>query len=266
MITRYLIIILTAFSLGSCSTLSGLNPFSSSAPAVGKDGKPSLPFSLQISDEVNDGDRLHILGTVSAATDWSLKDVIVKLTSLSDGQPLGLSYLPLTQAKNKLQTVIKAEEKYSFTISVPSKDITDYQLELLWGEEAKHYLSSLGTITSGSLEIRDIQIETIRQPCEGVDCNLTFRVHAKLQNSTNRLINKVILGIGYIRMQAGGELDLQRQIPQNEEKIDVGQIYLSPGASREIVINFDKEVPEKDSQNEEGEIKPNIRIISFSTD
>ena len=168
-VKKFPLIIFLSFCLISCSTLNSLNPFSSASSAK-TDAKPGLPFSLEVADEVNDGERLHILGAVSAAADWNLKDVIVKLTSLAGGNTIGVSYLPLTQAKKKLQTMIKAGEKYSFTISVPSKEITDYQLELLWGEEAKRYLSSVSDETGGVLEIRGSESSrTLR--CENGEIN-----------------------------------------------------------------------------------------------
>jgi hypothetical protein len=248
----------------ACSIFTGTDPSSSSSLVDQK--KPNLPFTLEVADEINDGERLHILGTVSALTDWSLKDVIVKLSSLSEGRPVGVSYLPLSKTKKELSGTIKANEKYQFTISVPSQNISDYQLELLWGEDAKQYVASVLDGEPGNLELRSIQMETIRQPCDGTDCKLTFRASAKLYNGTNKQVIKVILGIGFLRIKTGAELDLQRQIPQNEDKIDVGDILLPPGGSREIVINFDQAIPEKELVTEDGEIKPNIRIQSFKAE
>ncbi len=265
-VTKYIILI-SLLLTSACSTLNSINPFSEESNPSQKDnkksGKPSLPFSLEINDEVNDGDRLHILGTISAVTDWSLNDAIVKLSSISEGRVVGISYLPLTKISNKLQSMIKGGEQNSFTISVPSENITDYQLELLWGQEAKQYLTSIRNQPAGILEIRDIKIQTIRQACSNPDCMVKFKVNATLFNQTSKPVKQVILGIGYIRINSAPELDLQRQIPQNEERIDIGQILLAPGDSRSIVISFDQEVPEKSLVNTEGEIKPTIRIISF---
>lgn len=256
--------IVLAFVFPAVLIIQGCSFFGSERSTASPSGGLQLPLSLQVVDEVNDGSRLHILGSVSAATDWDLKDVIVKLTGLNNGQEVGISYLPLANADTRKEHLIKAGEKFTFSISVPSPELTDYQIELLWGEDAKRNLALARAAQPGSVELRDIQVETIRQPCSGSDCEVTFRITGKIHNGTGKNITNLVLGVGYIRTSPA-KLDLTRQIPQNEENIDIGRFLLAPGASREVRLNFDRPVLEKELVNQAGQLKPSIRIISFET-
>ncbi len=69
-----------------------------------------------------------------------------------------------------------------------------------------------------------------------------------------------------MRVPAGGQLDSKSKIPENEELVDVGEISLAPGASRQIKLNFDQPLSQEEIVSAGGELKPAIRIISFESD
>lgn len=243
--------------------MRSISPFGRSVQEAGPGSE--LPFTLEVNDEVNDGDRLHVLGSISARTQWRLNEAIVKLSGISEGKVVGISYLPLTREPDKKSELIEADEKYAFSISIPSSNITDYQLELLWGEDATRYLTQLKESRGGQLELRNVQVETIQQPCEGKKCDTTFRLSGTLYNGTSRAINEIILAAGFIRHPPGEVLDLSKQIPENEERVTLGRIYLRPGASRAVSMNFGR-IASSELNTPNGQLKPSVRIISFHTE
>ena len=230
-----------------------------------------LPFVLEVVDEVNDGERLHVLGAVTAQTDWMVNDVVVRLTGMRSGEQIGISYLPLrsnlssSQAGDTNTQIIKAQEKYSFSVSVPSQNITDYQLELLWGDEAKRHLKNIEVQKPGSLELRQIEVLTKKADCPKQNCGVVYKMTAQLFNSGATVIDKVVLGVGFLVVTPGQKLDFKKQIPQNEERIELSQLALMPGASRPLSLDFDEPVTEEKFQSGQGELRPNIRIVSFSS-
>lgn len=271
---RLIIFIFSSFILCSCAFLGLDKVDSKSISSKNESLSPSrMPFKLEVVDEVNDGDRLHILGAVSAQTAWSLDEVVVRLTGIQAGSIVGLSYLALAKITDNSESIsgsdqirvkmIKPGERHQFSLSIPAKNITDYQLELLWGKEARDYLGSVSTALSGNIELRRIEVETTQEPCTVMDCGVSYKISAEIFNGTDSAISKTLLGVGFVRNKVGKELDLSKSIPENEEQVEVPDLNLASGASRSLRLKFDSPVPASEVESVEGTLKPRIRIISF---
>lgn len=124
------------FLLLLCAAVQGCSFLGFSRPEKSGSSGRELPFQLEVTDEVNDGERLHISGSVTAKTEWSADEVLVRLSGVNAGELVEVSHLPLQaalgQERNK---VIESGEKFNFALSLPSANITDYQLELIWGKD-----------------------------------------------------------------------------------------------------------------------------------
>lgn len=236
-------------------------------------GNERMPFALQVNQEINDGKELHILGNVKANTAWNPDYVIVRLTSLKDGNPVGVvhqSLRKLIEAKvglvKEVAAVVDKDEEVSFSLTVPSVGISDYQIVLLWGEEAEPYLDkglprmsgkSGGPSVGAGLKLRvhSIEIETLRAACSYPPCDVRFRLKALLQNEGKATIKSAKLGVGFIP----SELASAQTVPEQEETVDVPNLNLEPGNSRPFRILLNQEMSEEVSES----VHPVLRIISF---
>jgi hypothetical protein len=240
-------------------------------------GSERMPFTLKVSQEVNDGKELHILGSVVANTEWDPDDVIVRLTSLKDGLPVGVVHHTLKKliearvGNEQLKTaLISAGEEITFSLSVSSTNMSDYQLVLLWGEEADQYLGrkpkqkNAQTTRAGAakevggglkLRIHSIEIETLMADCPYPPCNVRFRLKAILQNQGDGIITSAKLGVGFLATELAGSDTL----PEEEEQVDVPNLKLPPGQSRPFRILLTQELSEEVAE----EVRPILRVLSF---
>lgn len=235
-------------------------------------GNDRMPFTLTVTQEVNDGKELHILGKVKAKTAWNPDFVIVRLTSLKDGNPVGVVHQSLRRliaakigtAKEE-DEVINSDEEVAFSLTVPSVDISDYQIVLLWGEEAEPYLDKdlpkavetpdEKTRLGLKLRVHSIEIETLRGQCSYPPCEVRFRLKALLQNEGKGLIQSAKLGVGFIPSEMVG----MNTLPEDEETVDVPSLNLAPGMSRPFRILLNQEMSEEIAET----VRPVLRIISF---
>ena len=103
-------------------------------------------------------------------------------------------------------------KQYLFSLAVPAKNSSDYQLELLWGSEASTYLRKLGEPNQQSLlEVRNVQI----QPCMAPDC-LPLSISAELVNGGAERITSVKLGVGFSFLDNPPKLDSNVFLSENE--------------------------------------------------
>ena len=230
----------------------------------------NLPFLLQVVDEVNDGNRLLIIGNLLAKTDWDPRTVLVKLTSLNSGQVVGVTTSSLadllredsSESAGDRPKSLQPNRSIQFALSVSASGITDYQLELVWGGEAIAYTGKKPQNDSQDLRISNYRIQTIRTNCEQSPCPVYYRAISDLINAGGNVINKVVLGIGYKWVPAGRTLDSAPYIPENEEQLEVPNLDLQPGRSKSVRIVIDKPVP---AESDQGSYKPVLRVISFES-
>ena len=73
--------------------------------------------------------------------------------------------------------------------------------------------------------------------------------------------NNITLGVGYVWLPAGERLDLSKQIPENEEAVQLNGIGLQVGQSRPLKLLLDRAVP---AETARGGYRPVIRIRASS--
>lgn len=225
------------------------------------DSDSDLPFSMKVMKEVNDGKELHILGSVVARTAWSADAVLIRLTSLRSGDIVGVTNFPLTKLISETRPLepsagasVKAGEELTFSLSVGSDGLTDYQLELLWGAEAKQVVEKKKRSESLRLTVRNIEVQTLRGDCFYPPCEVRFQLKARLHNDGAGLIEKVVLGVGFVFTDSA-----PGTVPAQEEKIEVPNLKLFPGTSQPFKILLKEELTEEEAE----ELMPILRVISF---
>lgn len=228
----------------------------------------SAPVDLVIDDDANDGERLHVKGSVKAATEWPKENVIVHLVAVKGDEKIGESYYPLLQPGEDPN--LEAGETEPFSISVSASDATDYRIELLWGEDAVAFRNTntpkdspateLAAVSESSsapstneIVLRSIRSEFKGEPCvKKEECPGAFVVRGVLHNDGLNKADLVTLAIGL--------LDKASREPLSEEQVRVEALNLPGGGVREI--KFDIAVPGGLSPFA---LEPFVRIVDFGS-
>jgi hypothetical protein len=258
------------FSCGifSLAVLSGCAPHGARGAAAPvaiaeSDGRGAMPFRLKVLDEYNDGAQLHIRGSVDSLVTWDPASVVVRLTGLNAGNQVGVTHRTLKELMGAAPAtpLVEAGAAVPFTLDVPSSGITDYQIELLWGEEAHELLPQAGPEIVLKLSLRDLEIETLKGECPYDPCEVNFRLLGRLQNDGDGVIARAELGVGFVSVaELASSVHLGASvIPLQEETIPVNGLELKPGESQPFRVLLKQSIPEDESQ----QFKPVIRIVSF---
>lgn len=240
-------------------------PAALSVPAALEPAVRQAPFTLEIVDELNDGNQLRVLAKVTARAAWPVSDVLLRLTGMKAGETLDVSTYPL---KNAMPTgeggaapAIAAGKSLNLSLTAPAAGITDYQLELLWGKDAQLATQSSEIQRRGALlKVRHIEVESTPVLCDEAPCPVTYTVTGELFNAGRSDITQATLGIGYVFLKTGEELDLQHALPEREEVVEVPSLHLTSGQQRPLKIVLDRPVPVVNG----GYYQPVLRIIAFN--
>jgi hypothetical protein len=241
--------------VGCASTVSRR----SAAPIEVAQTAANVPFGLTVVDEVNDGERLHILASIESRAAWDPRRLMVRLTGLQGDAVLGVSDYPVAAAAGTaLPETLPAGESFDISLSIPALGITDYQLELLWGEEAGP-ASTL--VVASSLRLEDVTVSRGTaahggEACRGGDCPVVFEVTGTLTNQGPGTIFRASLGIGFL--PHGGRGGPMIGIPADEEVVDLGGLAIVPGASRPVRLTV-----EQPSLASGDALTPVVRVVSF---
>jgi hypothetical protein len=172
---------------------------------------------LQVVEEANDGQWLYVLAKVSMPAPLEDGDrVILEATGLKGADTI-VSERKAIKAGDRVSGGDGSATEYLVPFKLPAGGLTDYQLQLAWGDDAK-------PIVSGQELIGGLKLEGFNEP--GKDGYLV----GNIANSGNHIVNKVVLLVEY------GPLDSTTGVHQNAELIDMVGLGLKPGANRKITL------------------------------
>lgn len=241
----YFLLVGLAF-LGACSTTKVPSPEFLSKESLSIASPEEAPFSLQILDEFNDGDRLHVLGAITPKSEWDPAQVMVKLSSLKDGETVNSANYFFDPSQGALEV----GKKVSFALVVDTKDASDYQVALLWGNQAGEAKARINLNWANSIELRNMQVNRIGVDCLTGTCPQTFQVLAEIVNVSGRTVPGLVLGVTLDRVNG----------PTNaasEKFIEVPNLNLSAGRSRPIELELENGFP----QGQIADYLPKIRVV-----
>jgi len=250
-------------------------------PAVAMyDGEES-PFILKVLDEVNDGSRLHVLGSVKAKSDWNSEEVVVRLLGMNGNKEKNHADYRLSRsiAGGKF---IRAGQEVTFTLDLSSGDITDYQLELLWGAEtsgipaevetvddtapAKASFADPGTAAPVKAKLEFLKRELVPVSLASGKNTFHYKIGGEVMNYTSLSLSQAILKVGFLWRPVDLILSVIPQLEtaslgrardvtlENTELLKVLGVPIEelevalpgpigPGERRPFSINLDQEVP-----------------------
>jgi hypothetical protein len=154
--------------------------------------------------------------------------------------------------------------KTEFTLSIPSTEISNYQIELLWGKDAAPFQKQARAGLEEGKEFLALRnLEVYRVPSDDCatpnECTVRFNVSGEFFNSGSKTISKVTLRAGFVRAD---ELDLPQQNLENERRIEVRNMSLVPGGTRPFRLALEKLILLSDQVAP----RPVVQILSFESD
>ena len=233
-----------------------LESWSASANGELPNASALVPFELEVLEDVNDGTTLHILGELSARTDWDARDVLVRLTGMVDGEPGKTDDFHLNGFEGLKNGQLAVGQPARFSLSIPSEGLTDYQVEALWGAEARVTERGRAGLRRSPIVLQDLEVETYKERCAIAPCARSFTLFGSLRNVGTELVRGVSLGVGLVWLNSGEEYDPAKHRPEKEDMIEVGALNLSPGSTQPLEIAIDKKYP----TSEQGRFRPVLRI------
>lgn len=229
------------------------------------------PFVLDIVDESNDGQRLVIKGRLSAKEKWSADEVVLRLTAIDDNGSQRTLRNKMSELLPDLK-VLEPDRPADFTVALASPGLSNYQLEVLWGAEAKGASSAVtpsansqpiptAPPTGQELVLRGLEVHRLPDPsCASPDeCRVKFTITGEFFNSGRATIAGVSLLTGF---SDADKLDLQDQILENERRVEIQNMKLAPGGIKPFRMALETSVTPALQMAP----RPVIRIVSVKTE
>jgi len=230
------------------------------------------PFVLEVVDEVNDGKKLLVKGRLIPKISKPASEVVVRLSALDRAGEERVSFHNMKDVLGggaqgaKAPVMLEKGVAQPFTLSMPLKGITSYQLEVLWGKEAAPFSPAASApveksepkqfIALRNLEVHRVPAESCSSPNE---CVVRFTITGEMFNSGTAIVKDVVISAGFAPSEP---LDLDGQILENEKRVEVPNLRLAPGASQRFKLSLDKPVPVTTTVAPQ----PVVRIASFRSE
>jgi hypothetical protein len=230
------------------------------------------PFVLEVVDEINDGKKLVVKGRLIPKATKPASEVVVRLSALDKGGEERISFhnmkdvLGGSNAEKSGALTLEKGVAQPFTLSMPLKGITSYQLEVLWGKEAAPFSPAEPEpavnkapkqfIALRNLEVHRVPADSCSSPNE---CVVKFTITGEMFNSGTAVIKDVVILAGFAPTDT---LDLESQILDNEKRVEVPNLRLAPGTSQRFKLSLDKPVPVSTTIAPQ----PVVRIASFRSE
>ncbi|RMD85195.1 MAG: hypothetical protein D6808_05760 [Candidatus Dadabacteria bacterium] len=220
------------------------------------------PFKLYIVDELNDGEMLFLKAELVPKVKWDADNVVVLLRGLNKGEVISEKsfcfYAKCSDKPDYGRDWLEPEVGREFSLSIPAKGISDYQLEVLWGDDAKAYRAHAGSTASLKKPFLR-KVEVYRKPtdCGHNNCPESVSVRGEIFNPEEKVLRDITLGAGFIWVEPGkkhGNIN-----PSAEQKVELSGVDIAPGHARSVEITLDKLVP----VYQHGRYEPVVRVISY---
>ena len=217
--------------------------------------REALPFSVEVQEEVNDGSTLYLKVLMSAYQPWGQDDVLLHLAGLKEGIVEQEYFYRLSKLLGD-QYPLESLPGQTFSgklvlLTLPIGGQTDYQLELLWGKEARSMQQNK------IVQIKDLALR--KETCEKCAGD---KIYANIQNLGTEKLKSATLGVGFVWINEGTTLDLSGIIPENEEQVKVQDLALGSGEVTELKVDLESPIP----ATKGGHYQPLVRVVEYSVE
>ena len=190
-----------------------------------------LALEAQVREEVYDGEQLGVTVQLKTHAEIDASVVAVRLRLLRGGEMVSDNLIPLPTI---LATqVLEADQEYLIPLVGHAENLTDYQVELVWGGEA---IDLLKTQTTKDLVVTVKEVEK-EQVCVESQCGDSYKLKALLEvtNSGKMPCGKVALKV---HLAVPGVQSAAKVVRFNS-------FNLKPGTTTLVRLNF-QDVLKKD--------------------
>lgn len=210
------------------------------------------PISLEVLDDVNDGQTLYVRGKLSIFGPVGPESTIVKLIGLSEG-------IVVAEKEKTLQELVSpaavGQGDFPFALAVSSRDVTDYHVEVSWvpptsmsSPKAQAKVESPAVLFAEERVFKALQ-------CETHPCKAHFRVKGVLENLSEQSVSFVRLRVGFLKDTDSGELPGASLL--NEREIDLKGLSLAPGTKRALELNLGAQ----ETYGDDGALIPRVEVV-----
>jgi hypothetical protein len=234
-------------------------------------GEP-YPFTFRVLNEVNDGSKLHVRGEVLSKRDWDGRLLALRILSLNNGEVVDRQEFPFLEVATEKQASpeLRAATPYQFLVSSTAEGVTDYQIDLVWGEDARAMFGAekqqalpttetlppaLAPQESPLLTVKNLEILREHRNCDSQPCLMSYELLVNIENSGSSIVNSAVLELGLVPsdqdLPAAGDL-------VSSQELEVTGLGLEPAATRSIRVNYE----ETPSQASGQPMRPQLRVLS----
>ena len=256
--------ILAACATGTTGRRRAIESISGTDPSI-------TPFRIEVLEELDDGALLLIKGRLITKSEWPSKDVIVRLAALDNNGEQRVSFHKVSDlAPNS--AILAAGAATPFSLSLSSMGLSNYQIEVLWGQDAAPFLAKEGVkqgaqgskldkdTTKDFLALRNLNVHRVPgESCSSPnECELKFIITGEFFNAGSLTVSNVVIVAGFTTAE---NLDLADQILDNERRVEVQNLGLKPGGTKQFKFSMEKLVAVSDQSAP----RPVVRIVSFDS-
>ena len=261
----YLVLLFTfaSIALSGCSLSSSENskPEKTTSAALQDESEP--PFRVEIIEERNTGKELYVYAGITPQVDRKLSDIAVRITAFRDGEFLSEVTEPLEKLlkENGVQVVgnrLERGEQVAFTGYIEAKDFTDYQLEVLWGDDQVVQMLAIENTDAIQDEALQLQNVSVQPLCVGSKCD-GFVLLGELFNAGSTSVTDAELGVGVV-FQSQENAKGEQLIPDDEQVLALADVMLAPMEKQPVRFEFEGPFPKR----ADGQFVPVARIISYT--
>ncbi len=248
--------------LSACSTNQAPKPVIKNLKAIAEtpknfDSETTIPVSLSVLQEINDGENLVIKAKVKALAPRELalkflKDAVVKLQTFNQSTVVKTKEVTLLSLKSFGQPF---SLPFEFAIDISANFASSYQIELAWGGSVKEIKAAEAKVSNVTLESTSLEQ---RELCDTSPCELTYAFSGLVKNVGSGIVNEVTLGVSYVWEEKGSNFDLSQYIPENEEMLVVNSLNLNVGDTTPVKLNLEQRIPVR----ADGQYRPVVRVLA----
>ncbi len=230
-----------------------------------KDGNDT--FSLEVLQKINDGDKIYIFGVIKSFVNIPVKDIVINLKLLDKNSKIvdEHAYVLSKLIKKDSSEFFKEGEEKKFLISTQIKNAIDFQLELLWGDEAlKKQANPVSVSSVKNIEEYEKKSEVLRMSNLYFDKKIVsplgknlqyyFVISGEFENLSDKVIKDISIGVSFKNKIKNDKM------AGDEEFLEIKDVSLMPKSKKK----FEMELETIFSGSDVNLYKPDIRIVEFS--
>jgi len=235
-----------------------------------EDSKPIAPVQVSVAQAFFDNRTLNVKVHLKTLKRMSSNDILVGITGLRNGVVVEQDFKRVSEVFSSSN--IDTDSVVAFRFRLNSPDLSEYQVKCIWGEgkilsflEQSESLAPLAQEASFQsntkmLEIKSVDIESMASECKLAPCDLTYTLHAELENKGQQAVHKASLAVGLYWVNEGQLPSLPNDntsLGSFEELVELSNLEIASGDSQKIKVTLDRSVPQVPG----GSFIPHIRLL-----